>query len=365
MDDKIDVVIVRWDLADDYNRHTATTMASVIENCSKPVVFHILHEEKNSFVNREKAEENIKKYHELIKNKEAEVLFHNVILPEWVNGENIHILKEGALPIGLYRLFLTEILPNVDRVVSLGSDMIVKTDLANFISLLPDSYCLAGCNDVGMDFFIKHPNNNLSKYYMSMGVDINSYVNADVLIFNLKKIREKYSLPCAAKNYFYKHPEAALLEQDALNVIFKNDIFILDSRYNLAAGYGRTEKGVEHVNKLNSTENDIGYIIHYVGYGKPWNEYLSELDLEYWHYLAKTPWANDGEIVDFMWHVLRTTYEQMLNPEKLLNKYPIKRKIQILWSMSFPLYWKEVITYTKYIKWIMSLKKENKEKTLQ
>lgn len=330
MYDKIDVVIVRWDLSDDYNRHTAATMVSVLENCSKPVVFHILHEEKNSFVNREKAEENIMKYYELIQDTEAEILFHNVILPEWVNAQNIHILKKGALPIGLYRLFLTELLPNVDRVVSLGSDMIVKTDLANFITLLPNSYSLAGSYDVGMDFFIKHPNNNLSKYYRSMGVDLKSYVNADVLIFNLKKIREHYSLPDAAKNYFHKHPEVALLEQDALNVVFKNDIFILDSRYNIAAGYGRTEKGVDHVNKLNSTENNIGYIIHYVGSGKPWNEYLSELDLEYWHYLAKTPWANDGKIVDFMWHVLRTTDEQIYNPEKLLYKYPIKRKIQIL-----------------------------------
>lgn len=363
MDDKINIAIVRWDLSDDYNRHTATTMASVMENCSKPVVFHILHEEKNSFVNCEKVEENIKKYHELIKNKDAEIVFHNVILPEWINEQNIHVLKEGALPMGLYRLFLPEILSNIDKVVTLGSDTIVKTDLAKFVSLLPDTYSLAGCIDGGMDFFIKHPNNNLTKYYLSMGVDLNSYVNADVLIFNLKKIREQYFLPDAAKNFFYKHPEALLLEQDALNAVFKNDIFILDSRYNLAAGYGCTEKGVESVKKLlNSTENDIGYIIHYVGSGKPWNEYLSELDLEYWHYLAKTPWANDGEIVDFMWQVLRATYEKMLNPEELLKRYPIKRKIQILWSMSFPLYWKEVIAYIKYIKWIMSLKKEPKKR---
>lgn len=89
MDNIVHVAIIRSDLSDDYNRHAGATMMSVIENCSVPVIFHIIHEEKNSDRNPEMRDFNIKKYEELVKRGGGKVYFHNVDLPELCCTEKI------------------------------------------------------------------------------------------------------------------------------------------------------------------------------------------------------------------------------------------------------------------------------------
>ena len=83
---------------------------SVIENCSVPVIFHIIHEEKNSDRNPEMRDFNIKKYEELVKRGGGKVYFHNVDLPEWINEKEIPAIR-GRLPVGFYRFYLPELLP--------------------------------------------------------------------------------------------------------------------------------------------------------------------------------------------------------------------------------------------------------------
>ena len=60
--DVVHVAIIRYNLADSYNRHTAAAMVSMMENCSRPIVFHIVHEDRISFKDKKSAEQNIIKY---------------------------------------------------------------------------------------------------------------------------------------------------------------------------------------------------------------------------------------------------------------------------------------------------------------
>ena len=89
MIEKVHVALIRNNLSDDYNRHTAATMMSVLDNCSSPVVFHILHEEKNSYINKSDADENIDKFRKMVTKYDSEIHIHNVTLPEWINSDNI------------------------------------------------------------------------------------------------------------------------------------------------------------------------------------------------------------------------------------------------------------------------------------
>lgn len=79
---KIPVTINRWNLADDYNRHAAAAMVSMMENSSKPIEFHLLHEEDASTHHLNDARENIQKYQELVSKYNSDIYFHNISLSD-------------------------------------------------------------------------------------------------------------------------------------------------------------------------------------------------------------------------------------------------------------------------------------------
>lgn len=334
--DKIHVAIIRYNLADDYNRHTGATMASVMENCSVPVVFHILHEEKVSFQNRKAAEENIKKYHELVGRYSCDVEFHNVVLPEWITDENIPGMKKfGGIGTGFYRFYYSYFLPN-EKIVSLGSDVIVETDLKDFVEYLPNEYSIAGVRDIGM--FNKK---QIHQYYRDTDMDFNKYVNADVLIMNMKKINENKILPKKALDHLKKYPTVPYLEQDIFNGLFSKDMFLLDQRWNLYAS--NPEVVDKEFMRLNGDLKD-GYIFHYAGAAKPWDKYVSKYDMRYHYYSSLTPWGDSGKAFDLI-PQLTTVDEFISNIDYYIWQYQIMDKIKYLWKLTIPTYIKLIKHY--------------------
>ena len=330
--DKIHVAIIRYNLADDYNRHTGAAMASVMENCSVPIVFHILHEEKISFQDRESAEHNIKKYHELVEKYSCEVIFHNVVLPEWINEKNIPSIKICGTSAGTYRFFLPELLSEVNQVVSMGSDVIVKTDIKNILNIVPSEYSIAGVIEPEWSVSGKRR----IKYYNKIGIKPERYINIDFVILNLKKIREQKTLPNDALSFLKSHGEISYLEQDVFNKLYQDDLYPLPSKYNIFSSF--TEQVVDEV-LSDEREKDVqGYILHFAGRTKPWNRYNSKYDLEYWEYLAKTPWADGKSATQLMSSIVLTPELFINNLDDILWAMPLRKKLQYFWEMTIPLY---------------------------
>lgn len=350
MVDKVHAAVVRYDLSDDYNRHTGAMMASVMENCSKPVVFHILHEEKISFKNRELSNENIDRYNELVDKYGCELYIHNVDLPDWINEDNIPRLKGSFIPTGLYRFYLPTLLPDLKYVVSLGSDVIVKTDLAKLIDTIPDDVSLIGARTT-----LKYINNfrnrpsmhekKLIRHFDSININIENYVNADVLIFNLDKIRLNKTLPDYALNYLQNHKNVEELEQEIFNIIFKDDIFYIDPKYNITVGSIECyDESIIFENGKYKLPKDC--ILHYCNRPKPWDCYLNNIDFEYWHYLSLTPWGHDNEMLkNYLSNALNSPYETINNIDKWIWTYQLKDKIKELYKLTFPLYIKILKRY--------------------
>ena len=347
--DKIHVAIIRYNLADDYNRHTGAAMASVMENCSVPIVFHILHEEKAFSIEREREREreNIMYYRELVGKYSCEVEFHNVVLPEWINEENIPSLKKYGTPTGFYRLYMADLLPEtVQRVISIGSDIIVHTDLANLYKLDLENNSIAGVHDQAIEMIAK-TDTNYSAYCDSVQMPLNTYVNADMLIFNLDKIRSEKSLPNKGIEYLKKHPNTPFLEQDIFNQIFKSDILQLDPQYNLFAG-----KGSEWIEQILAEQkcNKLEYILHWPGEMKPWNYVGSKYEMMYWYYLSKTPWANSADKFNELIAGKIVTPDEILKyPDEYICRKNLKNKIITLWNLTIPLYIRILRRYWKMI----------------
>jgi len=320
----IHISLSPWDLSDDYNRHTGTTIVSVLENCSRKVIIHLLYEEKFSLENPEGTDENIQKYHQLASQYGAEVIFHAVTLPDWVNDSSRKNLQHFT-PGTLLRLYLPTLLSSdISKIIYLDCDIVVKTDLAKLWDILLDDYGLAACIDAANKSNVRF----YSDVHKPLGIDWKKYFNAGFLVMNLTKIRETKALPDTVMDIIYHYPELPYLDQDVLNIVFQNDTYFLSQRYNLPVGMRMTD--YQLMKKLGIKEGEYeDCILHFNGRKKPWKVYSGVVDEEYWRYFRKTPWGSDDEIYDRFYTSVKSCKVSFV--DKIMGTR-LNRSIRTVWS---------------------------------
>ena len=173
-----------------------------------------------------------------------------------------------------YRLKIAHILPaEYNKAIYLDVDTIVLQDLSELYNIdLEDNY-IAGVKAAG---YILSKNNR--EYYNSIGLlDISSYINAGVTLWNLKQLRKD---SMSAKLSELAQNDYSSMDQDIINVAFQGRIKILPIKFNLMTKY----KDLFSKNILKREqyydiypENEIieainnPVIIHYADKIKPWN----------------------------------------------------------------------------------------------
>ncbi len=212
------------------------------------------------------------------------IRFYN---PTFLVEKDMKKSKYNYLDLNYYRLALPWILSNYEKVINLGADIIIERDIAELFEISLDDDCyLAGAPDLG--------------YQGRLGVDISpselnlmdpfQYINADVLLMDLKKIRGIYTKDEVMR--VWQKRELRCAEQDALNMIFDGHIQQLDLRWNVFPERMLSE---EHI--LNATEESISewraclenpYIIHYAAIPKPWDYPLVGFGDKWWGYARKS-----------------------------------------------------------------------------
>lgn len=170
-----------------------------------------------------------------------------------------------------YRLLIGEILPeSVDRLLYLDPDIVINRDLSEFYNTDLGDNVIAGCGHLyGFNEFV-----NLARLCIKRTKQTR-YVNAGVLLIDLKKWREavtvKQILAFIQKNIRILF----LADQDVINVLFAGRILSSDERL-----YNLDEKTLTHFEAKSAGNKriDIGWIkdntviIHFNGKHKPWNE---------------------------------------------------------------------------------------------
>lgn len=359
MTENIHVVYMRSDLSDEYSQHTAASMVSVMEHCSKPVVFHIIHEEKISSNNPINLELNLILFEELVSKYGAKILYHDANLTDGIERcMNPDALKRFPR-ILLARIFLPELLPDVDCVVSLGTDVIVKTDLSKIIEFMSgEDSCAAAMDRMTLNLI----QNNLvafstpyGQYTQTHEIKQDKYICTDVVVLNLAYIRKNRLLPDAALKYMNKYNDIILGDQDIINATLGETMKIIPPQFGLMPYIASSIQSVETLDTIireSKTNYPQGYILHYAGQVKPWKGYYSKYDLEYWYYLSKTPWGDNGKAFELMSTVLKTGDEILNTPLQYIWSHPLKEKIKILFNLSiglwiglFKQYWKQYVTH--------------------
>ncbi len=185
-----------------------------------------------------------------------------------------------------YRFYLPEIFPKLDKLLYLDGDIIVRDSLEGLFDIdLEDKYA-AVCKDIGGENYPAPYNDRLS-------ANLLGYFNSGIMLLNLKKIREDNVIPKLEEYVLRENP--AIMDQDALNVVFNCDVKWFNFSYNMVYG-SWLRSSVEDMRDyydLNSNSVEEIYtdakILHFASELKPWLYYNIPGAEEWLTYFISSP----------------------------------------------------------------------------
>ena len=303
-----DVIHIGFGLHDKdghYSVWVGTAMQSILEHTDSKICFHILYDETVS-------EENKRKLKQVAHQKGDVIEFHQIDSAEF---ECIKDRTQGFTIGTMFRCMLPELLPDLSKIVYLDADIFVNTDIKELWEFDISDYCLAGVADEGVIKF--HIPNILYKYPK---IDRNQYFNAGVLCMNLRKIKQIGNLRDLVVEFLVNNPEATYPDQDALNVLFHNNILYLNSSWNQFV-YSHREENIDTLNQG---------IYHFAAavlvlYSN------SKIDTEYFKTLCRTPWS-DYEIENRIDGCVGRLNDRINQYEKMMYRLSIPKVKHIFYG---------------------------------
>lgn len=284
MGEKIDIVVCtdKW-----YVMPTGVMMYSVcVNNQDSDITFHIIVDESVTL----ESKDNLKNTVERFGNKR--VVFYEInshLIDNYPTRKEKITITQAAY----YRLFLTDIItPNINKVLYLDGDTIVRHSLTSLWETDLSGYALAAVTDMSSG---KIEYYNRLRYPIELG-----YFNSGVLLINLDWWR-KNSAVSLFMEYIKKYYERIKFQdQDVLNAVFLNQVLFLPVTYNFQHGflkkipdydYWKYEKEVEKARK-------DPVIVHYT-LGKPWEKTVPDFHpfaSTFTKYQKQTIWRNCKKI---------------------------------------------------------------------
>ncbi|MFC2745777.1 MAG: glycosyltransferase family 8 protein [Parascardovia denticolens] len=188
-------------------------------------------------------------------------------LIEAINSDRNKLNADYVTMTIYFRLFLSEMFPEIDKAIYLDADTIINADIAQLYRIDLGHDLIAAVAD---NFVAANPE---TVYYSEEGLAIpcDQYVNSGMLLMNLKAMREGHFTERFVQLLNKYHFESIAPDQDYLNVMCNGRIHYLDRRWNNMTGDGT--EGPDHPR-----------IIHYNLFGKPWHYRDAPLADYFWRY---------------------------------------------------------------------------------
>lgn len=198
----------------DYVPHCAAMIDSAIEHSERPVSVRFLH---GPDLRRGQA----RKLGEMVRARGGEIEFLT-IPPERVAG----LRTLDSLPSShWYRVFLPELLPQLERVLYLDADAIAVDSLEPLWQSDLGGHAVAAVTNVFQHDHVEIP--------ARLGIDRARYFNTGVLLIDLEAFRTDGLADEVLAAARAKHELLAFPEQDAMNVVLADRRLALHPRWNL------------------------------------------------------------------------------------------------------------------------------------
>ena len=228
-----------------YSKFLGTSIQSLLENTSKEVTIHIVHD---STLTRE----NQKKLRKLVYSFDRELIFYNVekyapSRKEYISEKISRMLDRFSVAC-FYRTMIPELFSSkISKVIYLDADTIVNLDIEELWNIDLNWFPLAAIPQMTSG----HTRESLRRVNALVKQEVfkwDDYFNSGVLVMDLNMIREfDTSLFEKCIDALLQYPEAPIFpDQNALNLVFKNNYRKLPAKFNrlvhLAKKVGRPEK---------------------------------------------------------------------------------------------------------------------------
>ena len=186
-------------------------------------------------------------------------------------------------------LLAPQLLPELDKILVLDSDLIVRRDLTQLYNIAMDSSLIAGVKD--FDFIGQYCSGNkkyTSYYGNALSIrELCDYLQGGVLLMNLAQMR----LDFKPGEVFAEFIQAKYMfdEQDFLNKRCQGRKKYINAHWNVLHnndGYRIRyviEMGPEHCVKEYMDSRNHPWIIHYAGTDKPWKNPECDFSEEFWN----------------------------------------------------------------------------------
>lgn len=212
--------------------------------------------------------------------------------------EQDHISRDTYL-----RLFIPAIFYKFDKIVYLDSDILVKYDISFLYDIDIENKLIAGVHDYIMTGFcttncIKTPPYfgciSAKDYIKMINIDVDEYIQAGVLVFNIKEILKRSIfdtfIQLMRNKYWFN-------DQDIINIACKGSIKIVDIKWNVAHGNGDLHTFFKDLPKTIMNEyfkaRQDPYIIHFAGDKKPWFVPTISYGDEFWTITRQSPYYEE------------------------------------------------------------------------
>ena len=204
-----------------YAKYAGVVIASVLANAAETDCLHFyLLDGGVSTENREK----ILKLKEL---RDCEIDF--IEIDESLFEDYKKVKTHAYITLATYyRLKITSLLPDVDRIIYMDCDVVVNNSLKELFESNLEESSFAGVNDLNLRMVRKNP----------------GYVNAGMLVMDLKNIR-KYGIEEKFLEYTKTNVDKISCgDQEIINEVCKGDIVLLDEILSYCGGVnsGDTKK---------------------------------------------------------------------------------------------------------------------------
>lgn len=262
---------------DNYIQHTATVVASILSNAKKSDNYHFY------ILTKTLQEKNKRYFLKLKKVKNCEINFLDVSENLLKNFMNIEMHQH--LNLSVYnRLFIPDLLPNIDKVIYLDSDIVVVDNIADLNNI-----------DMGDNLFLGALDPFAEKHSANLGYSNYPYINSGVLLINCEKLRSSNYLDKLVSSVEYLKDKAKAGDQDFINYCFHKEIGLISSAWNVFLPFNYKRYGMNEPNDNDyvlSKKNP--HIIHFVGPMKPWMEETTHpYKNKFLKYFRKTKFWNE------------------------------------------------------------------------
>ena len=248
---------------DNYIPYLDVAVSSLIANASQEYEYRII------ILNTGLSEDNVRK----VKKKEK-LGFKIDFIDISEEVENIKSRFKNVYHFSVvtyYRLFIASLFPQYDKVIYLDCDLVVLGDVSELYNVELGENILGAAPEA----FVRNTPEFRRYAEVTLGVDPDGYVNAGVLLMNLREFRknqieEKFVKLITEYDFDLLDPDQAYL-----NYICLGKIHVLPN------GWNKEPMPLSCDGKKN--------IVHYALYKKPW-QYDDVMDGEYfWQYAESSP----------------------------------------------------------------------------